>query len=92
MRNVNDYTHLLWVHKSCDAFDGQTGFVPCTQAEYDKHVDTDIAQDPRHGANHLREIESDGTYQTKVLTPKRGPGRPRKVTEDSDEAGDDEAA
>lgn len=83
MRNINDYTHQLWVHTPDDAFDGQTGFVPCTKEEFSKYKNSAIAQDPARGANHLNSIS--GTYKTKVMVAEKPKRTRRRKASDEEE-------
>ena len=86
-RDITTHDQMLWVHKPVKEFDYQVGFVPCSQKEFDKYVDSDIAQDPAHGAHHLKALEagSEAQYQTKVMTKKKRTTK-KKVAAKSDES------
>ena len=71
---------IYWAFKPLAETNGATGFVEIDDKIGDKLLKDGDLQDPRIGATHLKTIETDGEYQTKVMTPKRR----RKVSEEND--------
>ena len=77
---------LVWAFQPLDELDGQTGFVACEEELAKELIAADKAQDPAHGALHLKEIQH-GDYQTKEMKPakKKFIRRKKKTTSDEEE-------
>lgn len=77
---------LIWAHTPLPDLDNQTGFVECSEELAAKLISSGAAQSLDVGGHLLKEIVASepATYITKEIAPKRGPGRPRK-SEDASE-------
>jgi hypothetical protein len=67
---------LVWAFQPLDELDGRTGLIECEEALAQQLITADLAQDPRIGSNHFREIvqgdrtaevPSTQTYNTRVM-------------------------
>ena len=78
---------LVWAFQPLDELNGETGFVACEEELAKQLIADEKAQDPQHGALHLKEIQY-GEYQTKEMKPakkKRVVRRKKKTTSDEEE-------
>lgn len=58
----------VWAFKRLDALGGKTGIVECASATAKDLLASGEVQDLRSG-HQLKRVESDPTYQTKVMVP-----------------------
>ena len=77
---------LVWAFQPLEELNGETGFVACEEELAKELIAADKAQDPAHGALHLKEIQY-GDYQTKEMKPakKKVVRRKKKTTSDEEE-------
>jgi hypothetical protein len=72
---MSETVTIVWAFQPLDELDGQTGLVECDEALAQRLITADLAQDPRVGSNHFRDIvqtaqqatPSEQVYQTRVL-------------------------
>jgi hypothetical protein len=73
---ADEVVTLVWAFQPLDELEGRTGLIECEEALAQQLITADLAQDPRVGANHFREIveaapsraaPSEQAYRTRVM-------------------------
>ena len=80
---------LVWAFQPLDELQGRTGLIECEEALAQRLITEELAQDPRIGSNHFREIvpaseqpaatPAEQAYKTRVMQAEQQQAREREA-------------